>query len=170
MTAADTIRDPASVGVAAGLRLSPFLLVGGDFVLTTVAQTLFHLGFSIWDSRENFGAGDLPPEEQIPVIVALGVFGLLVALGVAKWLSGDRARRGAVALGVLSILTLPLFFSGAPASFGTMAAVRAGLARGGSPVRGAARSFGVVGIVVTVLIIIAVWGGNAAGIIEHTTT
>jgi hypothetical protein len=102
--------------------------------------------------------------------MALGVFGLLAALGVGKWLSGDRAPRGAVALGVLSILTLPLFFSGAPASFGTMAAVRAGLARGGSPTSGAARGFGIVGIAIAVLIIVAVWAGNLAGVIEHATT
>ena len=70
-------------------------------------------------------------------------------------------------LGVLSILTLPVFFSGAPASLGAMAAVRAGFARGGSPTTGAPRGFGIVGIVVAVLIIVAVFAGNIAGIAEN---
>ncbi len=167
MTVAGTTTDPAAPDVAAGRGLTPALVVGGGFALTTVAQTLFHVAFSIWDIRNDFGAGDRSPEEQLPVIIALGVVGLLAALGVGKWLSGDKARRGAVVLGVLSILTLPVFFSGAPASFGTMAAVRAGLARGGSPAGETARGFGIVGVVVTVLIIVVVFGGNLAGIIEH---
>jgi hypothetical protein len=106
--------------------LAPGVLVGGAFALTTIANTLFHVAFSIWDIRDDFGAGNRSPEQQLPVIIGIGVIGLLAALGVGKWLSGDRAARGAVVLGALSILTLPVSFSGAPASFGAMAAVRAG--------------------------------------------
>lgn len=146
--------------------LAPAVLVGGACALTTVANTLFHVAFSIWDIRDDFGAGDRSPEQQIPVIIVIGVIGLLAALGIGKWLRDDRAPRGAVVLGVLSILSLPVFFSGAPASFGSMAAVRAGFARGGSPTSGAPRGFGIVGIVITVLIIVAVFVGNIAGIIE----
>lgn len=146
------------------------MLVGGGFALTTVAQTVFHTAFSIWEIRDDFGAGGRSPEEQLPFLITLGVGGLLAALAVGRWLRGDRANRGAVVLGVLSILTLPVFFSGAPASFGTMAAVRAGFTRGGSPARGAARGFGIVGIVITVLIIIAVFGGNIAGMIDHAVS
>jgi hypothetical protein len=149
--------------------LSPAVLVGGAFALTTIANTLFHVAFSIWDFRDDFGAGDRSPEEQIPVIIVIGVIGLLTALAVGKWLSGDRAPRGAVVLGVLSILSLPVFFSGAPASLGAMAAVRAGFARGGTPTHGAPRGFGIAGIVIAVLIIVAVFVGNIAGIIEHAT-
>ena len=100
------------------------------------------------------------------MIIVIGVTGLLAALGIGKRLSGDRAPRGAVVLGVLSILTLPVFFSGAPASLGAMAAVRAGFARGGSPTTGAPRAFGLAGIVIAVLIIVAVFGGNISGIVE----
>ena len=149
--------------------LAPAVLVGGAFVLTTVANTLFHVAVSIWDIRDDFGAGDLTPEEQIPVIIVIGVIGLLAALGIGKWLSGDRAPRGAVVLGVLSILTLPVFFSGAPASLGAMAAVQAGFARGGVPTRGAPRGFGIAGIVIAVLIIVAVFAENITGIIETAT-
>ena len=146
--------------------LTPAVLVGGAFALTTIANTLFHVAFSIWDISDDFGAGDRSPEEQLPVIIVIGVTGLLAALGIGTWLSGDRAPRGAVVLGVLSILTLPVFFSGAPASLGAMAAVRAGFARGGSPTTGAPRAFGLAGIVIAVLIIVAVFGGNISGIVE----
>lgn len=147
-------------------RLAPAVLVGGAFALTTVANTLFHTAFSIWDIRDDFGAGGRSPEQQLPVIIVIGAIGLLAAVGIGRWLSGDRAPRGAVVLGVLSILSLPLFFSGAPASLGAMAAVRAGFARGGSPTQGAPRGFGIAGIVIVVLIIVAVFGGNTAGIID----
>jgi hypothetical protein len=147
--------------------LAPAVLVGGAFALTTIANTLFHVAFSIWDIRDDFGAGDRPPEQQFPVIILIGVIGLLAALGVGKWLSGDRAPRGAIVLGALSILTLPVFFSGAPASFGAMAAVRAGFARGGSPTSGTPRGFGIAGIVTAVLVIVAVFGGNVAGIVDR---
>ena len=64
---------------------------------------------------------------------------------------------------------LPVFFSGAPASFGAMAAVKAGFARGESTATGAARGFGNAGIVVVGLIVVAVFGGNLAGIIDKAT-
>lgn len=147
--------------------LAPAVLVGGAFALTTVANTIFHVVFSIWDIREDFGASDLSPESQLPVIVVLGMLGLLAALGLGRYFSGTRTHRGAVVLGALSILTLPVFFSGAPASFGAMAAVKAGFARGGSPATGAARGFGIAGIVVVGLIVVAVFGGNIAGIIDE---
>ncbi len=149
--------------------LAPAVLVGGAFALTTVANTLFHVAFSIWDLRDDFGAGDLAPESQLPVTVALGVLGLLIALGLGRFFTGPRAHRGAIVLGVLSILTLPVFFSGAPASFGAMAAVKAGFARGESTATGAARGFGNAGIVVVGLIVVAVFGGNLAGIIDKAT-
>jgi hypothetical protein len=127
--------------------IAPAVLVGGAFALTTIANTLFHVTFSIWNIRDDFGAGDRSPEEQLPVIIVIGVIGLLAALGIGKWLSEGRASQGAVVLGVLSVLSLPVFFSGAPASLGAMAAVRAGFARGGSPTSGAPRWFGIAGIV-----------------------
>ena len=145
---------------------APAVLVGGAFALTTIANTSFHVAFSIWDISDDFGAGDRSPEEQLQVIIVIGVIGLLAALGIGKCLSEDRAPRGAVVLGVLSIVSLPVFFSGAPASFGAMAAVRAGFARGGSPTSGAPRGFGIAGMVIAVLIIVAVFAGNISGIIE----
>ena len=146
--------------------LAPAVLVGGAFALPTSATTLFPVAVSTWDIRDDFGAGDRSPEEQHPVIIVIGVTGLLAAVGIGTWWRGDTAPQGAVVLGVLSILSLPVFFSGAPASLGAMAAVRAGFARGGSPTTGAPRAFGIAGIVIAVLIIVAVFAGNISGIVE----
>ena len=148
--------------------IAPALLIGGTFLLTTVANFLFNAASAIWDLQENFGAGGLSRAEQLPIIAGLGILGLVVALVLGKALKGEKAARGAIVLGILSILTLPTFFSGAPAAFGAVAAVRAGFAKGGQPVAGAARGFGIAGIVVAVLVIVAVFGGNIAGIIENT--
>jgi len=147
--------------------LPPAVLIGGAFLLTTVANLLFNGASAIWDLQESFGAGNLERGEQLPVIAVLGVLGLAIALVLGWVFRGEKAARGAIVLGVLSILTLPAFFSGAPASFGAVAAVLAGFARGGRPTTGAARGFGIAGIVVAVLIIVAVFGGNLAGIVEH---
>ena len=147
--------------------IAPALLIGGTFLLTTVANFLFNAASAIWDLQESFGASGLSRAEQLPVIAALGILGLVVALVLGNVFKGEKAARGAIVLGILSILTLPTFFSGAPAAFGAVAAVRAGLAKGGQPTTGVARGFGIVGIVVAVLVIVAVFGGNIAGIIEN---
>jgi hypothetical protein len=148
-------------------RIAPALLIGGTFLLTTVANFLFNAASAIWDLQESFGAGGLSRADQLPVIAGLGILGLVVALVLGNVFKGEKAARGAIVLGTLSILTLPTFFSGAPAVLGAVAAVRAGFAKGGQPTTGAARGFGIAGIVVAVLVIVAVFGGNLAGIIDH---
>ena len=141
--------------------IAPALLIGGTFLLTTVANFLFNAASAIWDLQESFGAGGRSRAD--------GIFGLVVALVLGKVFKGEKAARGAIVLGILSILTLPTFFSGAPAAFGAVAAVRAGFAKGGQPTTGVARGFGIAGIVVAVLVIVAVFGGNITGIIENAT-
>lgn len=148
----------------------PVLLVGGVFALTTVANFAFNSVIAAWDLAEDFGAGGRSREDQLPVIAVLGVLALVVALVLAKVFSGEKAAKGAVVLGVLAILSLPAFFSGAPAIFGSLAAVRAGFARGGQPTSGAARGFGIAGIVIAVLVIVAVFGGNIAGIVSNAVS
>ena len=66
-------------------------------------------------------------------------------------------------LGALAIVTLPVFWSGAPAVLGASAAWLGGLARGSYPQTGAARGFGIVGLVIAVLEIVATVFGGAAG-------
>lgn len=148
----------------------PALVIGGTFLLTTVASFLSNAASTLWDLQGSFGAGGLSRAEQLPVIAGLGLLGLVVALALGKVFKGGKEAQGAVVLGTLSVLTLPMFFSGAPAAFGAVAAVLAGFARGGQPATGAARGFGTVGIAVAVLVIVAVFGGNIAGIIENAAT
>jgi hypothetical protein len=145
-------------------RIAPALLIGGTFLLTTVANFWFNAASAIWDPEDSFGAGGLSRADQLPVIAGLGILGLAAALVLGKVFKGGK---GAVVLGILSLVTLPAFFSGAPAAFGSVAAVRAGFAKGGRPATGAARGFGIAGIVVVALVIVAVFGGNIAGIVEN---
>ena len=107
-----------------------------------------------------------PYRDEGPVdsIVSIGVVGgaaLVIALGVSALLvrNPERARIGAVVFGALSVLTVMVFWSGAPGLFGVAAAWLAGLTRGGRPLGGAARVAGIVGAFVAVLNILLVVGG-----------
>jgi hypothetical protein len=107
-----------------------------------------------------------PYRDEGPVdsIISIGVVGgaaLVLSLGVSALLvrSPERARIGAVVFGALSVLTLIVFWSGAPGLFGAAAAYLAGLTRGGRPLGGAARVAGIVGAFVAVLNILLSVGG-----------
>jgi hypothetical protein len=144
-------------------RLTPVALVGGTFALTTLLSIAFHVGeilFTDHDPQAPEGA-----IESIQSVAVVGGIGLVLALAIAVPLSRDpqRAKAGAIVLGALAIITLPVFWSGAPAALGACAAWLAGLARGSHPQAGAARAFGVVGIVIAVLVIVATVFGGAAG-------
>jgi hypothetical protein len=57
------------------------------------------------------------------------------------------------------VLTMIVFWSGAPGLFGAAAAWLAGLTRGGRPLGGAARIAGIVGAFVVVLDVLLTVGG-----------
>ncbi len=76
-----------------------------------------------------------------------------------------RARVAAIVLGALALISVPLFWSGAPAVFGATAAWLGGLSRGAHPQSGAARAFGIIGLVVAILGVVAVFAGNIAGMV-----
>jgi hypothetical protein len=102
-------------------------------------------------------------EGPIASIVAVGTFGtaaLVIGVGLGLWLvrTPDRARSGAVLLGALSVITVPVFWSGAPGVFGACAVWLAGLTRGGRPLTGAGRVAGVVGAFVALLNIVVLVG------------
>ena len=148
---------------AAERRLTPTVLVGGAFALTTLLSIAFHVGeILLTDHDPNAPAG---PIESIQSVALVGSVGLVIALAIAIPLSRDphRAKTGAIVLGVLTIVSLPVFWSGAPAVFGASAAWLGGLARGSYPQTGAARGFGIVGLVVVILEIVATVFGGAAG-------
>ncbi len=144
-------------------RLSPALLVGGAFALTTLLNIATHVGEILFTDHDPHA-----PDGAVASIVSTtiaGGIGLVLALAVAVPLSrtADGARTGAIVLGALTILSLPVFWSGAPATLGAAAAWLAGLARGSHPQSGAARGFGIFGIVVAVLVIVATVFGGTAG-------
>lgn len=142
-------------------RLSPVQLVGGAFVLTTLLNIVVHVGEILFtDHDPNAPEG---PIASIQGVAVVGTVGLVLALAIAIPLSRDpqRAKVGAIVLGSLAVITLPLFWSGAPAAFGACAAWLGGLTRGSHPQTGAARGFGVVGLVIVILEIVATVVGGA---------
>ena len=144
-------------------RLSPVVLVGGTFALTTLLSIAFHVGEILFtDHDPHAPTGPIASIESIAVV---GGIGLVLALAIAVPLSRDpqRAQVGAIVLGTLAIITLPVFWSGAPAALGASAAWLGGLARGSHPQSGAARGLGIIGIVIAVLQIVATVFGGAAG-------
>lgn len=144
-----------------GPRLSPAALVGGAFALTTGLNLAIHVGeLYLSDKDPNAPEGAISSLQSIAVV---GGIGLVLALAIALPLAGEpqRAKVGAIVLGALAIITLPLFWSGAPASLGAAAAWLGGFARGSHPQGGVARGFGVVGIVIVVLLIVATVFGAA---------
>lgn len=148
---------------AAERRLSPTVLVGGAFALTTLLNVLIHVGaIIVTDGDPHAPEG---PIESIESVAVAGGLGLVLALAVALPLHRDaqRAKTGAIVLGVLTIVALPVFWSGAPATLGASAAWLGGMARGSHPQSGAARGFAVFGIVIAVLVIVATLLGGAAG-------
>jgi hypothetical protein len=144
-------------------RLSPAVLVGGTFALTTLLTIAFHVGEILFTDHDPHAPEG--PIASIQSVAVVGGIGLVLALAIAVPLSRDphRAKVGAIVLGALAIITLPVFWSGAPATLGASAAWLAGLARGSHPQAGAARGFGIVGIVIAVLTIVATVFGGAAG-------
>jgi hypothetical protein len=135
--------------------LSAPVLVGGAFLLSTVLSLCLQtVDALVTDADPHRSEG---PIDSIISISVVGCVGLIVALAIALPLVRDpgRARVGAIVLGALSLVTAPFFWSGVPAVFGASAAWLAGLTKGGRPLGGVARGFGVIGFVVAVLVVIA---------------
>ncbi|WP_213453737.1 hypothetical protein [Rhizomonospora bruguierae] len=149
-----TINSRTTRGVSAPL------LVGAAFLLSTVANICFQLADILF--TDNDPHRPQGPVESIISIAVVGVIGLIVALAVAVPLvkNPGRAKVGAIVLGALALVTVPFFWSGAPAAFGASAAWLAGLTKGGQPQTGVARGFGIIGFVVAVLVVVATFVGS----------
>lgn len=150
----------ASARTARGLPAP--LLVGGAFVLSTIVSICFHVGEILFTNHDPHAPEG--PIASIESIAVVGGIGLAVALAVALPLARNaaRARAGAVVLGVLALISLPVFWSGAPAVLGATAAWLAGLAKGGQPQPGAARAFGIIGLVIAVIEVVVTFAGPVA--------
>jgi hypothetical protein len=135
------------------------VLVGAAFLLSTVVNLCFQVGDIVFTDKDPHRSEG--PIASIVSIAVVGVAGLIVALLVALPLLRDpaKARIGAIVLGALALVTTPFFWSGAPAVLGAAAAWLAGLTNGGRPLGGAARGFGILGFVVAVLVVVAVFVG-----------
>ena len=100
------------------------------------------------------GQGDAPRSlgEQLAGVLGFGTLALAVSVFAVHRLTSERQRRvGAIVLGVLAVPALAFFWCGMPAMLGAGAAALAGLTRGRTPVDGAARVFGLIGLVFAVV-------------------
>jgi hypothetical protein len=139
-------------------------LVGGAFVLSTVANIALQIGDILFTDKDPHRPQG--PIDSITSISVVGVAALAIALALALSLvrSPTRAKVGAIVLGALSLVTVPFFWSGAPAIFGAAAAWLGGLTKGAQPQTGAARAFGIIGFVVAILGVVAIFAGAVSGV------
>jgi hypothetical protein len=140
------------------------VLIGGAFLLSTVASLCFQLADILFTDNDPHRSEG--PIESIQSITVVGVIGLVVTLAIAIPLAKTpaKAKIGAIVLGAMALVSAPFFWSGAPAVFGAAAAWLGGLTKGGQPQTGAARGFGIVGFVVAVLVVVATFAGSIAAI------
>jgi hypothetical protein len=148
------------------LRIRGPLLVLATYALTTLLSILLHVGEILFTNHDAH-ASDGPVASIVDAAV-VGTPALVIALAISIPLHRDaaRARVGAIVLGVLMILSLPVFWSGASAVFGAAAAWLGGLTRAAHPQAGAARAFGIAGLVMVVLqVLLTLVGGAAAALL-----
>jgi hypothetical protein len=136
------------------------VLIGGVYCLCVLAIIAIPAGSMLVTDEDPFRS--FGPVEEIVSIGVAGTTALVVGVlaGLALVRSPGRARVGAIVFGALAIITLPLFWSGAPGIFGAVAAWLAGLTRGHRPLDGASRIFGVIGLCVAILNPIVSLGGE----------
>jgi hypothetical protein len=82
------------------------------------------------------------------------VVGFAIAFATRR--SASRSKVGAITLGALSVLSIPIFWASGPAIFGSLAAYLGGLTKDGHSQSGVARGFGIVGLVAAILNVIAI--------------
>lgn len=136
---------------------SAALVIGAAIGLTTGVQlAVFAIGMFVasdHDIHRSQGVRASLLSVSVVAAVCLAV-GFAVALATRR--SAGRSKVGAIALGALSVLSIPIFWAGGPAIFGSLAVWLGGLTRCGHPQTGAARSFGLVGLVLAVLNVVAI--------------
>ena len=151
-----TSSHPAATASA---RRSPSaaLLIGTAVALSTGVQlVVFGIGMFVASDQDIHR-----PEGVKASLVSVSIVAavcLIVGFAIALTTQGQQGRSkvAAIVLGALSVLSLPLFWAGGPAIFGALAAWLAGLTRDGRPHTGAARAFGIIGLVAAVLNVVAV--------------
>lgn len=136
---------------------STALLVGTLIGLSAGVQlAVFAIGMAVasdYDIDRSEGVKASLVSASVVAAVCLAV-GFAVALATRR--PASRSKVGAIVLGALSVLSIPVFWAGGPAIFGGLAAWLGGLTKDGPPHTGAARAFGIVGLVVAVLNVVAI--------------
>jgi hypothetical protein len=133
------------------------LLVGAAIGLSTGVQlVVFAIGLVVASDHDIHRSEGVQASLASVAVVAAVCLAVGFAIALATRRSAGRSKVGAIALGGLSVLSIPIFWAGGPAIFGTLAAWLGGLTRDGQPHTGAARTFGIVGLVVAVLNVVAI--------------
>lgn len=138
------------------------VLVGGVYAVCVLGLIAVFVGEIVFTDSDPYRS-----EGPVESIIGVGLFGtaaLVLGVGITLLLrrTPERAKVGAILLGALSVLTLVVFWSGAPGVLGACAAWLAGLTRGGRPLGGAARAAGIVGAFIALLNVVLTVGGEIA--------
>jgi hypothetical protein len=146
VTATNTNRSPSAA-----------LLIGAAIALSAGVQiAVFAIGMFVasnHDIHRSEGVKASLESSSLVVAICLAV-GFAIALGTGR--SATRGKVGAIVLGALSVLSIPIFWAAGPAIFGSLAAWRGGLTKDGRPQTGVARAFGIIGLVAAVLNVVAI--------------
>ncbi|WP_375499158.1 hypothetical protein [uncultured Jatrophihabitans sp.] len=135
---------------------SAALVIGAAIALSAGVQlAVFGVGMFVASDHDiHRSQGVKASLVSISVVAAVC---LIVGFGIAlATRPASRSKVGAIVLGALSVLSIPVFWAGGPAIFGGLAAWLGGLTKDGEPHTGAARAFGIVGLVAAVLNVVAI--------------
>jgi hypothetical protein len=138
------------------------VLVGGVYAVCVLGLIAVFVGEIVFTDSDPYRSEG--PVESIISIGLVGTAALVIGVGLSLLLrrTPERAKVGAILLGALSVLTLVVFWSGAPGVLGACAAWLAGLTRGGRPLGGAARAAGIVGAFIALFNVVLTVGGVIA--------
>jgi hypothetical protein len=135
---------------------SAALVVGTAIALSAGVQfAVFAIGMFVaseHDIHRSEGVKASLVSSSLVAVICL-VVGFAIALATRRSARGSKVA--AIALGALSVLSIPIFWASGPAIFGSLAAWLGGLTKDGHPQTGTARAFGIVGLVAAVLNVIA---------------
>jgi hypothetical protein len=136
---------------------SAALLVGAAIALSTGVQlAVFGILMFVASDAEIEGSQGVKASLVSISVVAAVCLAVGFAIALATRQPATRSKVGAILLGALSVLSVPVFWAGGPAIFGGLAAWLGGLTKDGHPHTGAARAFGVIGLVLAVLNVVAI--------------
>lgn len=133
------------------------LVIGAAVGLTTGVQlAVFGIGMVVASDVDIHRSEGVKASLVSLAVVAAVCLAVGAAIALATRRPAGRSKAGAITLGALSVLSIPIFWAGGPAIFGSLAVWLGGLTRAGRPHTGAARAFGIVGLVVAVLNVVAI--------------